>query len=122
MAAPARRKIYVEGNRPDVRVPMVEVRLHDSPGPDGPVPNEPVRDAHEAEAPDPLPALASAGGPECAEPGGTGAVESRVTVSAVGRGSPVDGPLSAGAAVCPDGVAEALPLSPEPPLWTRVAV
>ncbi|MDQ1628236.1 MAG: phosphomethylpyrimidine synthase [Actinomycetota bacterium] len=38
-----RRKVYVEGCRPDVRVPFTEVRLDDSPGTLGPVPNAPVR-------------------------------------------------------------------------------
>jgi phosphomethylpyrimidine synthase len=38
-----RHKIYVEGSRPDLRVPFVEVVLSDSPGRNGPVPNPPVR-------------------------------------------------------------------------------
>jgi phosphomethylpyrimidine synthase len=38
-----RRKVYVEGTRPDIQVPFTEVRLDDSPGPLGPQPNEPVR-------------------------------------------------------------------------------
>ena len=37
-----RRSIHVEGPH-GIRVPVVEVLLADSPGPDGPVPNEPVR-------------------------------------------------------------------------------
>jgi phosphomethylpyrimidine synthase len=36
-----RRKVYLEAG-PGVRVPFVEVALGDSPGPAGPVPNEPV--------------------------------------------------------------------------------
>jgi len=39
----ARRKVHIAGSRPDLQVPFVEVDLGDSPGPDGPVPNPPVR-------------------------------------------------------------------------------
>jgi phosphomethylpyrimidine synthase len=43
-ASPAkRRKIYVDGARPDVRVPFIEVSLDDSPGAAGPQPNAAVR-------------------------------------------------------------------------------
>ncbi len=38
---PNRRKVYVEV--PDIRVPFREVRLGGSPGPQGSVPNEPIR-------------------------------------------------------------------------------
>lgn len=38
----ARRKIYVEGNRPDIQVPFTEVILDSSPGPGGPLPNHPM--------------------------------------------------------------------------------
>jgi|SRR5579875_761883 len=38
-----RRKVYVEGTHPGVRVPFMEVVLGESPGPAGPVPNPPVR-------------------------------------------------------------------------------
>ncbi|HUY22004.1 MAG TPA: phosphomethylpyrimidine synthase ThiC [Acidimicrobiales bacterium] len=37
-----RRKVYVEGATPGVRVPFTEVALGDSPGRSGPVPNAPV--------------------------------------------------------------------------------
>jgi phosphomethylpyrimidine synthase len=37
-----RRKVYREGVRPDIRVPFTEVALSDSPGTDGPVPNDPI--------------------------------------------------------------------------------
>jgi phosphomethylpyrimidine synthase len=43
MSSPGRHKAHLEGGRPDVRVPILEVHLHDSPGPNGPVPNPPVR-------------------------------------------------------------------------------
>ncbi|MCE7884499.1 MAG: phosphomethylpyrimidine synthase ThiC, partial [Actinobacteria bacterium ATB1] len=39
----ARRKVYVGGSRPDIQVPFVEVVLHDSDGPAGPLPNPPFR-------------------------------------------------------------------------------
>ncbi len=39
---PTRRKVYVDGGA-GVRVPFAEVTLSDTPGPDGPVPNPPVR-------------------------------------------------------------------------------
>jgi phosphomethylpyrimidine synthase len=42
MSSPGRRKVYLETARPGVRVPAIEVTLSPSPGPDGPVPNEPV--------------------------------------------------------------------------------
>ena len=38
-----RSKIYLEGSRPDIQVPMTEIRISDSETADGPVPNEPVR-------------------------------------------------------------------------------
>ncbi len=38
-----RSKIYVEGSRPDIQVPMTEIRLSDSDTADGPVPNDPIR-------------------------------------------------------------------------------
>jgi phosphomethylpyrimidine synthase len=37
-----RRKIHREGSHPDVHVPFTEVSLSDSPGTDGPVPNDPI--------------------------------------------------------------------------------
>jgi phosphomethylpyrimidine synthase len=40
---PARRKVYVTGSRPDIRVPFTEVVLSDSPARDGREPNDPVR-------------------------------------------------------------------------------
>ena len=39
----SRRKVYVEGSRPDIRVPFAEVDLSPSPGPSGPVANDPIR-------------------------------------------------------------------------------
>ncbi|MDQ1538711.1 MAG: phosphomethylpyrimidine synthase, partial [Actinomycetota bacterium] len=41
--APARSKVYVEGPRADIQVPFMEVRLDDSPGPNGGLPNAPMR-------------------------------------------------------------------------------
>jgi phosphomethylpyrimidine synthase len=38
----ARRKIYLNGSRPDIRVPFLEVSLAPSPAPGGPAPNPPV--------------------------------------------------------------------------------
>jgi phosphomethylpyrimidine synthase len=43
MSEPGRQKIYVEGDRPDLRIPFVEVTLSPTNGPDGPVGNPPVR-------------------------------------------------------------------------------
>ncbi len=43
VAVNARRKIYVDGDRPDIRVPFTEVTLSASEDPDGPIPNAPVR-------------------------------------------------------------------------------
>ena len=39
---PASRKIYVEGSRPDIRVPMREITLTDTPTANGPESNAPV--------------------------------------------------------------------------------
>ena len=39
---PGSRKIHVTGSRPDLRVPMRQIALSPSPGPDGPVPNAPL--------------------------------------------------------------------------------
>ena len=41
--SPNRRKVYVEGDPPGIRVPFTEIALSDSPGRWGPVPNESVR-------------------------------------------------------------------------------
>ncbi|MEL7208322.1 MAG: phosphomethylpyrimidine synthase ThiC, partial [Actinomycetota bacterium] len=41
-AGTARRKIHRPGSREDIQVPFTEVTLSDSPGPDGPVANDPV--------------------------------------------------------------------------------
>ena len=41
--SPNRRKVYVEGDPPEIRVPFIEIALSDSPGRRGPVPNDPVR-------------------------------------------------------------------------------
>jgi phosphomethylpyrimidine synthase len=43
VSLPRRRKVYVEGSFPGVRVPFTEILLSDSPGAQGPVANEPVR-------------------------------------------------------------------------------
>jgi phosphomethylpyrimidine synthase len=40
---PSRQKVYVEGDRPDIRVPFTEVALSESPGRQGPEANEPIR-------------------------------------------------------------------------------
>jgi len=50
-----RRKVHVEGDRPDIQVPFTEVALGDSPGHEGPVPNAPIR-LYDTSGPD--------GGPE----------------------------------------------------------
>ncbi|MFC4766920.1 phosphomethylpyrimidine synthase ThiC [Effusibacillus consociatus] len=42
-AFPGSRKVYVEGSRPDLKVPMREIQLHPSSTPAGEVENEPVR-------------------------------------------------------------------------------
>ncbi|MCX7693577.1 phosphomethylpyrimidine synthase ThiC [Tepidimonas taiwanensis] len=39
---PGSRKVYVTGSRPDIRVPMREIRQHDTPTPQGPEPNPPI--------------------------------------------------------------------------------
>ncbi|MEC5189203.1 phosphomethylpyrimidine synthase ThiC [Geobacillus thermodenitrificans] len=43
MSFPASRKVYVEGSRPDVRVPMREIALSPTKTPQGEVENKPVR-------------------------------------------------------------------------------
>lgn len=43
MSFPASRKVYMEGSRPDVRVPMREIALSPTKTPQGTVENEPVR-------------------------------------------------------------------------------
>ncbi|WP_018131143.1 phosphomethylpyrimidine synthase ThiC [Effusibacillus pohliae] len=40
---PGSKKVYVQGSRPDLRVPMREIELHPTSTPTGEVPNEPVR-------------------------------------------------------------------------------
>jgi phosphomethylpyrimidine synthase len=45
-AQPARTKVYVNGERSDIRVPFTEVRLDNSPGPEGAQPNAPLRLYH----------------------------------------------------------------------------
>ncbi|HWP28825.1 MAG TPA: phosphomethylpyrimidine synthase ThiC [Chloroflexota bacterium] len=40
---PASRKVYLQGSRPDIRVPQREIQLTPSTGPDGPEPNPPLR-------------------------------------------------------------------------------
>jgi phosphomethylpyrimidine synthase len=40
---PSRQTVYESGPRADMRVPFTEIRLEDSTGPAGPVPNEPFR-------------------------------------------------------------------------------
>jgi phosphomethylpyrimidine synthase len=42
-AQPARTKVYAQGERSDIQVPFTEVRLADSPGPNGAEPNAPMR-------------------------------------------------------------------------------
>jgi phosphomethylpyrimidine synthase len=41
--SPSRRKVYVSGGRPDLRVPFTEIGLHPSTGRNGPEPNRPLR-------------------------------------------------------------------------------
>ncbi|AMX84627.1 phosphomethylpyrimidine synthase ThiC [Geobacillus subterraneus] len=43
MSFPASRKVYIEGSRPDVRVPMREIALSPTKTPQGEVENKPVR-------------------------------------------------------------------------------
>jgi len=43
MSFPASRKVYIEGSRPDVRVPMREIALSPTKTPQGDVENKPVR-------------------------------------------------------------------------------
>jgi phosphomethylpyrimidine synthase len=40
---PASRKVYLQGSRPDIRVPQREIQLTPSTGPNGPEPNPPLR-------------------------------------------------------------------------------
>ncbi|MFC0213375.1 phosphomethylpyrimidine synthase ThiC [Paenibacillus chartarius] len=42
-AFPGSKKVYVQGSRPDVRVPMREISLSPTTGPAGEQPNEPIR-------------------------------------------------------------------------------